>query len=137
MKYLSDYMQDAQSAAFEKYGAFFAVSDKQFEQQRKLGVRYTHMGANLICPSDNVTQLAEALEAIHQEAVWWDVKENGAEAIIEREYFNHEIQLTMDRSAMLMAITLHAKLFPEKFTAEVIDRVCAKCFNLACENDWF
>ena len=56
MKYLINYIEEAQTKAFEKAGAFFAFSDKQFEEQKKEGVRYSYMGAGLICPKENQKQ---------------------------------------------------------------------------------
>jgi hypothetical protein len=41
MKYLTDYTQEAQTKLFEEKGVFFAFSNKQFEEQRKEGIKYT------------------------------------------------------------------------------------------------
>ena len=40
MKYLTDYTQEAQTKLFEEKGVFFAFSNKQFEEQRKAGIKY-------------------------------------------------------------------------------------------------
>jgi hypothetical protein len=137
MKYLSDYMEQAQTEAFNKFGAFFAFGNKQFEEKRKPDVQYVSMGAGLICPKESAKLLADALENIYQEAIKADVEENGAEKIIEREYFNHETQLTGDTYTMMGAISGHIEAFPELFTPELIHSTCKKCFDLAVENDWF
>lgn len=130
-------MESAQSAAFEKHGAFFAFGNKQFEEKAKPELTYTNMGSGLICPKENAKALMDELDSIYEAAVKQDVEENGAEKIIEREYFNHETQLTGDLTDMLGAISGHREQFPELFTDELIKTVSKKCFDLAVENDWF
>ncbi len=137
MKYLSDYMEQAQTEAFNKFGAFFANGNKQFDEKRKPDVQYVSMGAGLICPKESAKLLADALENIYQEAIKADVEENGAEKIIEREYFNHETQLTGNTYTMMEALSGHFAAFPELFTKELIHSTCRGCFALAVENDWF
>jgi hypothetical protein len=137
MKYLSDYTEQAQTLTFERHGAFFAFGQKQFNEKRREGVKYVNMGAGLLCPDENVAQLIEELDAVYKDAIRLDVSENGAEKIIEREYFNHETQLTGDKTAMLDSLVLHIEQFPELFTDEAIKLVSRKCHALAVENDWF
>ncbi len=96
MKYLSDYTQDKQTAAFEELGAFFAFSNKQFEEAKKDGVEYCRIVAGLICPVENASQLVKRLEDISKEGIAQDIEENGKEAIIRRELFNHECFYTGD-----------------------------------------
>lgn len=137
MKYLSDYMNDAQSAVFKLYGAFFAFGDKQYKEKAIPEIKYVSMGYGLICPLIWASQLNKELDNIYVNAIILDVQENGAEKIIEREYFNHETQLTGDKSAMLSAISGHIDMFPDRFTKEIIFNVCKNCFNKAVENNWF
>lgn len=61
MKYLSHYLEEAQTKAFEKAGAFFAFSNSQFDEKKKDGVKYVDMGAGLICPKENMVTLAREL----------------------------------------------------------------------------
>lgn len=137
MKYLSDYMRQAQTETFNKYGAFFAFSKKQFDESKKENMKYVSMGSGLICPKENTKKLVSELDKIYLDAIKLDVKENGAEKIIEREYFNYECQLTMDVSSALSSISGHKKEFPKLFTEELINATFKKCFGLAVENDWF
>lgn len=137
MKYLSDYTEQAQRLSFERHGAFFAFGQKQFNEQRREGVDYVNMGMGLLCPETNVQQLIEELDQVYKQAVSLDVSENGAQKIIEREYFNHETQLTGDKTDMIRALSLHIEQFPELFTDEAIKQVSRKCHALAVENDWF
>jgi len=96
MKYLSDYTEQATSAALNKAGAFFAFSNKQFNEQRVDGVEYSNAGAGCICPTDNVATLVMELSNGHKAGIALDIAENGKEAIIRRELYNHEAFYTGD-----------------------------------------
>ena len=98
MKYLSDYQENAQTRLFDKTGAFFAFSTKQFNEAKKEGVKYVSMGAGMICPKENVKELIETLDSIYKGAIKKDLKENGKEAIIKRELYNYECFYTGDIS---------------------------------------
>jgi hypothetical protein len=64
MKFLSDYMNENQSALFAKTGSFFAFGQKQFDEKKKEGVVYVNMGGGLICPKENAKQLNDGLNDI-------------------------------------------------------------------------
>lgn len=96
MKYLSDYTQQAQSSLFDELGAFFAFSNKQFEEAKKKGVEYVSLGMGMIVPKNNAKNLVERLGQIHKEGIKQDIADNGKEAIIRRELFNHECFYTND-----------------------------------------
>ncbi|MFA0423363.1 hypothetical protein AB4562_15225 [Vibrio sp. 10N.222.54.A1] len=96
MKYLSHYIQAKQTQAFNEAGAFFAFSNKQFDEAKKEGVKYASLGMGLICPVDNAKQLMTRLDSIAQEGIAKDIEENGKKAIIRRELFNHECFYTND-----------------------------------------
>ena len=137
MKYLSNYMEDAQTIAFDNFGAFFAFGQSQFDQKKKEGVIYVNMGSGLICPKENAAALNESLKNIYTDAVKQDVAENGADAIIEREYFNYESQISCSTENAVSALSGHVSQFPELFTPEKIKAVFSACWNKAVENDWF
>lgn len=98
MKYLSDYMQAKQTEMFNKYGVFFAFSNDQVIEGRgenaKRGfpedTKLCNLGGGMICPSHNAKLVASELDRIWMEAVAQDLMENGKEAIIVRELYNHE-----------------------------------------------
>ncbi|OMO26513.1 hypothetical protein BH582_21820 [Vibrio sp. 10N.222.47.A9] len=96
MKYLSHYIQDKQTQAFNDAGAFFAFSNQQSDEAKKDSVKYASLGMGLICPVDNAKQLMIRLDSIAQEGIAEDIKENGKKAIIRRELFNHECFYTND-----------------------------------------
>lgn len=137
MKYLSDYMEEKQTALFRETGSFFAFGNKQFNEQKKEGVTYVNMGSGLICPIETAEQLSDGLDLIYIEAIRQDVSENGAKAVIEREYFNHETQITGDNSQVVAIMSDYEEQFPGQFTDEIIFSVCRECFTKAVENDWF
>lgn len=137
MKYLSHYTEKAQSELFETTGAFWAFGQKQFDEAKKEGVRYVSLGAGCVCPKDQVNTLLDGLENIIDAGVKADVEENGAEAIIRREYFNHECQISMDTSCAVGALSGHIKQFPDLFSQEAMQAVFSKCFSEAVEYDLF
>lgn len=94
MKYLSDYVQDAQTAIFEKYGVFFAFNNQQFAEKKQEGVKYVSVGMGMIVPKDNVDTVFKALKKVTKEGIALDIQENGYEAIIKRELSNHECYYT-------------------------------------------
>lgn len=96
MKYLSDYSEQKQTALFDSLGAFFAFSNKQFEEKQKEGVKYISMGCGMITPEKNVKQLIDGLSNINKECIELDIAENGIDGIIRRELFNHECFYTGD-----------------------------------------
>jgi DNA-binding transcriptional regulator YhcF (GntR family) len=96
MKYLSDYTQQPQTALFDELGAFFAFSNKQFDEAKKKGIEYVSLGMGMIVPKNNAKKLVERLEEIQKEGIKQDIAENGKEAIIRRELFNHECFYTGD-----------------------------------------
>ena len=94
MKYLTNYIEDAQTEAFRKAGAFFAFSNDQFDEAKVEGVKYVSVGAGLICPKPNVESLMKSLDETHKAGIAQDIAENGKKAIIHRELGNHEYSIT-------------------------------------------
>lgn len=94
MTYLSDIIQDRQTKAFEKYGAFFCFSNAQFEERAQKGVKYCSLGAGMVCPKENAKQLLQELSKIVKEGRQEDKKLHGLENIIERELCNYECYYT-------------------------------------------
>ena len=131
MKYLSDYMNDKQSAVFEKYGAFFAFSEKQFKEKEKEGIQYSSIGAGLIAPVGTGQAIMNDLDQIHQDAVQQDIKENGVKAIIHRELGNHEAQITMDIDDTLDALDGYG------ITREQVQAEWKEYFQMCVDNDYF
>lgn len=104
MKYLSEYIETAQSACFKKYGVFFAFSNDQFENQMKEDVQYTRMGMGMFCPKDNVTDFMLDHVAIVDAGMAQDVKDNTIEGVIKRELNNYEAYYTGDPTEAFEAL---------------------------------
>ena len=104
MKYLSDYTEEGISKALEEFGGFYAFSTKQFNEAKKEGVKYVSLGAGLICPEDNALQLVNAIMAVGNNGIQQDLAENGKEAIIRRELYNHEAFYTGDIESTVDAL---------------------------------
>lgn len=109
MKYLSEYMEERQTKAFDKAGAFFAFGKEQLEKGKaKSGITdnkdLTQLGAGLICPKATADTLIEELNNIYKECIEEDIKDNGLNAIIRRELNNHEAYYTRDISSTVEAL---------------------------------
>jgi len=95
MKYLSNYTDTNISKALDKAQAFFAFSDKQVEEGKvKQGltddIKLISLGSGLISPQDTGIQLIKDMDKAYKDGIAQDIKENGKEAIIKRELYNHE-----------------------------------------------
>ena len=104
MKYLSDYIQDEQSALFKKLWIFFAFWDKQFNEQKKDWVEYVSLGAGMICPKENADKFRPLHWKIVNKGIKQDVKENWIDRIIERELSNHEAYYTYEIGTTIEAL---------------------------------
>lgn len=90
MKYLSHYVQEAQTKLLNETGAFFAFSVAQFNESKKENVPYVHLGHGTFCPKENADKLVAGLKQIQQAGIDQDIAENGKDRIIERELHNYE-----------------------------------------------
>ena len=96
MKYLTHYIEDANSAAFRKHGAFFCFDDKDFKERKEEGKVYVNLRHGLLCPKESAAELMMDLSKNYKEGVKKDLEENGKEAIIRRELSNHEAYYSWD-----------------------------------------
>jgi len=104
MKHLSDYTDDLTTKAMREAGAFFAFSQKQFEEKKIAGVSYTDMGAGLIARTDSAQGLRQKLADIHEAGIKADLEENGVVGVVKRELYNHEAFYTWDISSTVDAL---------------------------------
>lgn len=98
MKNLSNYINEKINHLLKKYNGFFAFSEKQFEEAKKENVKYVCRGAGLYHEAGKSEEFDEDYKLIIKEAIEQDLKENGKEAIIERELENYECYYTNDIS---------------------------------------
>ena len=104
MKFLTEYIEEKQSALFKELGVFFAFSNRQFDEAAVKGVTYVSMGMGMISPKEHVKELIEGLDTIHKEGMAEDLKDNGREGIIIRELYNHEAFYTCDTRSTFEAV---------------------------------
>ena len=90
MKYLSDYMEEKQTALFKKTGTFFAFSKKQYKEQADKSKTYVFMGSGMYTEKEFANQQIEEHYKIYKDSIKQDLKENGKDGIILRELLNHE-----------------------------------------------
>ena len=95
MKNLNSYTDKAISKIMADNGAFFAFSNKQFDEKKKEGVKYCSLGAGLVAPKENAKTILNEVEKATDKGIAKDVKENGIKAIIWRELANFESQINM------------------------------------------
>lgn len=139
MKNLSCYTSQKQSDLWERTGSFFAFSTEQFNEKKKEGVKYVSMGTGtgLLVPKEHVKEVVESLTTIHENGIDEDVKENGAEAIIQREYLDYECQITCDSTDAREALAGHIERYPELFTPEALTKGFRAAFEYCKEHDLF
>lgn len=104
MKYLQDYIQEAQTQLFKKYGILFVFSDKQYKDQKVTGVTYVSLGAGLVCPKNTAKEFIQELELVHIKGIKDDIIDNGIQSIIERELNNHEFSYTQDITSTIACL---------------------------------
>ena len=131
MKYLTNYTDQKATKAFDKAGAFFAFSKKQFDEEKKENVNYMNLGSGLICPEENAISLTAEVEAIVKNGIEQDMAENGAKAIIHRELANHEAQISMSITDTVEAL----EEYP--ITREDVNAEWKEYFDYCIDNNYF
>ena len=77
----------------EATGLIFAFSNKQFDEQKKEGVKYVSIGAGGLVPKENIDIFSKGMEEIMS----WkklEMKKLKPEFLIEYELSNHECYYT-------------------------------------------
>ncbi len=79
------------STVLEKHGVFFALSNKQFEEQKQEGVTYcTVLQQNDCVPVENAKAFADEYIQVCREHREEQLKQKGIDTIIEEELVNQE-----------------------------------------------
>ncbi|MFY2508853.1 DUF7659 family protein [Vibrio pectenicida] len=98
MKSFQSYTQDKLRTVFKDMGAFFAFSNRQFNEARQEGVEYVALDAGLVVPKGNEQETLARLEQINKEAVSAFLKDHDKESIILDSLRNYECFYTGDIS---------------------------------------
>ena len=125
--------QDTISKVLDQYGAFFAFSNKQFEESRKEGVKYVDLGAGLIAPKGTSKKIAAGIEAATKAEVATVKKEKTKKEIIWDAFANYECQITCDISAAVEFLDD----FDYGFTKEEIQKEWKGYWNYCVDEDLF
>ena len=115
----------------DKYGVFFAFSNKQYEEGAKEGVQYVHYGYGMFCPKKTIDQFLNEFDLAIDNYRNNDLAENGKIKIIWRELSNYECQITMDISEAVTALKGYG------ITKEEVEREWKEYFNHCIDNDLF
>jgi hypothetical protein len=109
MKYLHDYLEDAQTKLFEEYGVIFAFSKTQFNESRQIGVEYVLLDSGMLCPKGNEIDFLNQHETVVEQGISADIEENGKRKIIERELGNYECFYSQDLMPAIGALIDYAQ----------------------------
>lgn len=113
MKSLSTYLEERFNLLFTKYNAFFAFSKEQFEKQKKDNIEYVSRGAGLYHEVGKSKEFDADYQLAVKEAIEQDLKENGREAIIERELQNYECYYTYDINEAVIKLSDYGITYDE------------------------
>ena len=133
MKSLQEYREKEQTKLFEEVGGFFAFSNDQLiKGVERLGGGYSdYVGLNggFFCKKESKDLFLKKIVEINDKALEEDFKENGAEGIIRREFFNHETSYDGDESRVLEELKPYRERFPSAFRIEVLSKVFNECYK--------
>ena len=85
-----EFTEDETTKTLNKYKAFFAFNNEQFNEQKEEGVKYYSMGMGLILPKDNAKDFIAEMEKNHKHKKKKYLERYSRESIIKMELDNHE-----------------------------------------------
>lgn len=113
MKNLSSYIDEKINVLFTKYNAFFAFSREQYEEAIKENIEYVSRGGGLYHEAGKSKEFDVDYQLAIKEAIAQDLKENGKEAIIERELVNYECYYTYDLKEAVIKLSDYGITYDE------------------------
>lgn len=137
MKYFTEYLEEFTNPIYEKFGAFYAFTKKQFDENKLEGVTYVQIPGGLICPKDIVKDFQIEMSKGYDKALNKDIKENTPKKIIRREYFNYEAHIDGDTDRVWETLEKYKTHSPDLFTDEFITKTIRKAYRDAVRYDWF
>ena len=121
----------AQSKALNKNGAFFAFSNKQFDEAKKENTKYISLGGGLIAPESNAESLIKELDSICTQKIEFELNNNSIKDIIWYELANHECQISCDYESVI------SLLKPYGITEDMIKAEFSDYYQHCVDNDYF
>ncbi|TXK94591.1 hypothetical protein BMR05_12615 [Methylococcaceae bacterium HT4] len=122
-------VETAQAAVFDKYGAFFAFSNNQFNEQKKEGVIYEGLASGMVAPVG--ADIFKELEKIQQEKIAFELANNSLKIIIWDSLANYECQITSNCDDAVEALEQYG------INREMIAKEWPAYFQHCVENDYF
>jgi len=107
MKTLQEYTDEKINVLFAKYNGFFAFSTDQFQKAKKEKVKYVNRNGGLYHEAGKEKEFDIEYQQIIKESIEQDLKENGKEAIIERELCNYECYYTREIDDAVQALKVY------------------------------
>lgn len=123
--------QEAVTLLFNVNGAFYAFSQKQYNEKVVGGVEYVGLGGGLVCPKNNASNLLKDFDVIHTKNIKIDLEDNGVKKIIWRELANYECQIVSDYSDAVEALENHG------ITEEQVKAEWKDYFQHCVDNNYF
>jgi len=124
-------IEKQQTAIFEKFGAFFAFGQKQFDERKKEGVTYVNAGAGLLAPKGTAEELCADLAALSKNKIQWELDNNSVKDIIFYSLGNYECQISSDYSDAVDAVKYYG------ITEAEVAAVWPEYWNHCVDNDYF
>ena len=121
----------AQSQVFDKNGAFFAFSNKQFDEAKKEDIKYMSLGGGLIVPEINAETLVKELDSICNKKIKFELANNSIKDLIWYELANHECQISCDYGSVV------SLLAPYGITEDMIKAEYDDYYQNCIDNDYF
>jgi len=115
----------------EKFGAFFAFSKKQFEEEADPNIVYAIMGSGMITPKEHARKMMDEMNAAFNEHVKQTLAEHSVDNLIDDELANYECQIVSDWSDAADALE------PFGITSEQVAARFPAYMRKCIENDWF
>lgn len=113
------------------HGAFFAFSNRQYDEHAEPGVEYTGLFSGLICPKDQAPSLIANLDLLHQEKIAWELENNSKKDIIWYQLANHECQIVGSYSEVIELLE------PYGITVDDIKAEWRPYWDNCVENNYF
>ena len=119
------------SMDFEQFGAFFAFSNKQYEEKAELDITYVQLVHGLICPKENADACLDYMQNYSENRIKKDKEKHTTKEIMWREFANYECQIVMSVEDALPTLLEYG------YTKDEIDKEYSAYFAMCVEKDLF
>jgi hypothetical protein len=124
-------VNDRITKTLDKYGAFFAFSNEQFDKKKKEGVQYVDLGAGLIGPKENAQKIADGIEAVTKGGIADEIATKTPKEIMWDAFANYECQIVGSPNDAIDAL----ENYP--FTEKEIKKEFGAYWDYCVDNDLF